>query len=117
MTTPDYVTGYLCVFRESPGGPWMPVGALRDQVSGGVAVPKERLVAFLLTCAGTDPDLASRAQRRRDIRKWAKAWGNIHDRTRTETYTDPRGREFGLLRCHLRAADSGERLADPHGSS
>jgi hypothetical protein len=114
----DTMTGYyLCVFRYSPDKPWMPIGQLRNEIREGITGQHDRLTAYLMEHARRDEGLAARAQRLRDIRKWARQWGDIHDRDRAETYTDPAGREYGLLRMTATPAGDGDvTFTDPNAA-
>jgi hypothetical protein len=115
----DTMHGCLCVFRYSPDKPWMPIGLLRNEIREGITSQHERLTEYLLDSISARRDLgpAVRAQRLRDIRKWARQWGDIHDRNRTETYTDPAGREYGLLRMTVTPAGNGDvTFTDPHAA-
>jgi hypothetical protein len=110
MSNNDSMTGYLCVFRN-PGGSWMPVGPLRNEIREGIIGQHDRLVQHLI--ASANAELASTA----GIRKWARLWADIHAKGRTETYTDPRGREYGLLRMTATPADGAEAFVDPHATT
>jgi hypothetical protein len=110
----DTMYGYLCVFRSGPDKPWLPIGGLRNEIREGITGQHERLAEYLLSFTGMDPDPA---QRKRDIRTWARRWADIHDKNRTETYTDAKGREYGLLRMAITPAGGDDvTFLDPHAT-
>jgi hypothetical protein len=111
MSSNDSMTGYMCVFRN-PGGPWMPIGPLRNEIHEGIGSQHDRLVQHLL--ASANAELATTAA---GIRKWARLWTDIRAKGRTETYTGPHGREYGLLRMTITPADSAEAFTDPHATT
>lgn len=106
-----YVIGYLCVFRQTPDDPWMPIGQLRNEIRESVTEQKQRLVNYLRYTADRRPDLIGT---RRDVNTWSQRWDDIHNKKRTEVYGAADGKQYGVLRMICMAHDTANRFIDPH---
>jgi hypothetical protein len=109
----DYLTGYLCVFRNTPDDPWAPIGSLRHEVHESIGATRDIFEAHILSY----PTYGVGSEQRHHFVKWAKRARDIHSgETEPYVYTALDGRQYALLSVRITALSPvADVLLDPVG--